>query len=605
MRLAGFPKIVVLFFFSFPGLSQVGNLDSLKQASERFGTSRSQEALQAKLNYAIRLARKDAIASDSLISQLESFPEAKKLPEFWARVLSMKADLKEEAGDRLGATALYQQVYHLGDSLNSDDLRKLALTGLGSVEIPKGDLQRGIGHCRRAIEISMKTKSPDPHTLAKLYYNIGLAHAYQNTIDSSERNLNIALRFASQANANNLLGICHAGLAMVWIKKGNLYRGLEQSKMAISYLEKVKDNRQIIGSLNTVGLCYFNLGNHKMAEKYFRESVRLSKMTNSATSRIQLLSNLGLALEKQKKWEEAYWILDEAFTLKDTLFDEQTEKHKLSLEAKFENKLKEKDIELLKKDKEKQALEIQRQRLFNWGLGGLGLMAMALAFVFYRNAQLRKKTNELLRMEKYLEQRIRHKLEGENKKLLEENLRSQFEMLKSQVNPHFLFNSLNSLSSLIRLDADRAEQFVEELSSVYRYLLKSNESQLNSLREELDFIQSYVHLLKTRFGDALRFETSISSEDENRQIPPLTLQLLVENTIKHNIVSHNQPLTIKIVSAENHFLIVENNLQRKTSGVISHKVGLSNIASKFEILGIRGLEVGEDEAKFWVMVPLV
>src|SRR5204862_3992496 len=116
-------------------------------------------------------------------------------------------------------------------------------------------------------------------------------------------------------------------------------------------------------------------------------------------------------------------------------------------------------------------------------------------------------------------------------------MQSQLDSLKNQISPHFLFNSLNVLSSLVEEDLCHAEQYVNELARVYHYVLKSNRSQLISLAEELDFIDAYSFLLHTRFGENLRVQATISSEQKNQLIPPLSLQMLVENAVKHNIVS--------------------------------------------------------------------
>src|SRR6185295_18196633 len=162
--------------------------------------------------------------------------------------------------------------------------------------------------------------------------------------------------------------------------------------------------------------------------------------------------------------------------------------------------------------------------------------------------------------------------EAEN--LKKENLQSQLEGLKDQVNPHFLFNSLNSLSSLINEDPQKAEKFLDEMSKVYRYLLRTNEDGLTSLDSEMQFINSYFHLLKTRYGDSLALDTRISDKYRNYQLPPLTLQMLVENAVKHNVILKDSPLHIMIMTTNSGKLVVSNNLQRKDRQVSSNRVGL-------------------------------
>ena len=189
--------------------------------------------------------------------------------------------------------------------------------------------------------------------------------------------------------------------------------------------------------------------------------------------------------------------------------------------------------------------------------------------------------------------------------LKRENLQSQLEGLKGQVNPHFLFNSLNSLSSLIGDDPEKAEKFLDEMSKVYRYLLRTNEDGLTSLESEMQFILSYFHLLKTRYGDGLELETRISEKYNHYQIPPLTLQMLVENAVKHNVILKDSPLNIMIMTTNSGKLVVANNLQRKDRQVSSNRVGLTNIVKKYRLMKKEEISVRDDGKEFAVVVPLI
>lgn len=188
--------------------------------------------------------------------------------------------------------------------------------------------------------------------------------------------------------------------------------------------------------------------------------------------------------------------------------------------------------------------------------------------------------------------------EVNKERLMKENVNGQLESLKAQISPHFLFNTLNSLSALIGEDPEKAEQFVDEMARVYRYLLQTNHSsvdegdfsQLTTLRKELSFIQSYGHLLKTRYGDGMKLYMHVEDIFLEHRIPPLTLQLLVENAVKHNVIRASRPLSIFILSTVDGQLMVRNNLQKKslTAGaenIESTQVGLENILTKYKLLG--------------------
>jgi sensor histidine kinase YesM len=195
--------------------------------------------------------------------------------------------------------------------------------------------------------------------------------------------------------------------------------------------------------------------------------------------------------------------------------------------------------------------------------------------------------------------------EQEKAELVRVNLLAQYNNLKQQVSPHFLFNSLNTLSSLIGIDPGRAERFVSELSLVYRYLLQNSEDKLVELGKELLFINSYIHLMKTRFGSGLCVEIDVPSQWHSFLIPPLSMQLLVENAIKHNVVSPDQPLKIEISVTPDQHIQIKNNLQEKQLSLPSEKVGLVNIMEKYRLLGQAEVVVLKTATEFSVSLPLI
>lgn len=194
---------------------------------------------------------------------------------------------------------------------------------------------------------------------------------------------------------------------------------------------------------------------------------------------------------------------------------------------------------------------------------------------------------------------------AEKEKLQQLTLQQEFETLKSQVNPHFLFNCFNTLSSLIAEDRKQAEVFLDELSKVYRYLLRNNEDGLSSLQTEIKFIQSYYRLLRTRHGEAVQLTIETDKKYDQYLLPSLTLQMLVENAVKHNVLSKNKPLTIDIFSTPGNKLVVSNNLQVRTIKVPSNKIGLDNIKAKYELLNCSGFQVLKDTKTFSVVLPLI
>jgi LytS/YehU family sensor histidine kinase len=193
----------------------------------------------------------------------------------------------------------------------------------------------------------------------------------------------------------------------------------------------------------------------------------------------------------------------------------------------------------------------------------------------------------------------------EKEQLQRENIQSQLEGLKSQVNPHFLFNSLNTLSYLIPEDAEKSVKFVQKLSKVYRYILEMTEEKLIPLHKELEFLNSYIFLLKERFEDNLQVEIDIPKERMNDQIIPLSIQILFENAIKHNIISSAKPLKVKVMINEEQKLIVENNLQKKKQIRNSTKFGLQNIKNRYRFFSDQAVDVITTPSSFMVSLPLI
>lgn len=193
----------------------------------------------------------------------------------------------------------------------------------------------------------------------------------------------------------------------------------------------------------------------------------------------------------------------------------------------------------------------------------------------------------------------------ETEELKKANLQSRLESLKNQVNPHFLFNALNSLSSLINESPDEAEKFLDEMTKVYRYLLRNNEQELTALNTEIKFLNSYFHLLKTRYGDGINMQLAILPDYDAYLVPPLTLQLLVENAVKHNVILREKPLHISVETIPGGQLMVRNSLQLKTVHVSSNKVGLRNISDKYKLMNQPDIMVAQTESFFSVTIPLI
>lgn len=183
------------------------------------------------------------------------------------------------------------------------------------------------------------------------------------------------------------------------------------------------------------------------------------------------------------------------------------------------------------------------------------------------------------------------------------NLEAQYETLKAQVNPHFLFNSLNTLLSIVEGHTE-AEKYIENLSEFMRYILKNRDKQGVLLKEELEVTRQYVYLQKSRFSQKLNVEIDIPEKYYSFTVPPLTLQMLIENAIKHNEISNENPLQIRLYMKDDLHLAVENTLRKKIDAEPSTGIGLKNIQSRYQFLFGKDIEITESDALFTVILPL-
>ncbi|HOZ76937.1 MAG TPA: histidine kinase [Ferruginibacter sp.] len=203
----------------------------------------------------------------------------------------------------------------------------------------------------------------------------------------------------------------------------------------------------------------------------------------------------------------------------------------------------------------------------------------------------------------FFNHQLRHFIE-ESENLKRESLSAQLNALRTQVNPHFLFNNLNTLSSLIPENPKHAVDFVQQLSKVYRHILEVKEEKSILLSKEMEVLEAYYFLLKTRFGNNIEVNIDIPCEKLDKKIVPLSLQILMENAIKHNIVSSSRPLKINIFT-ENGSLVMDNNLQMKHQVSESTGIGLDNIRNRYKLLSQKEVKVTETGSNFTVSIPLI
>ena len=186
--------------------------------------------------------------------------------------------------------------------------------------------------------------------------------------------------------------------------------------------------------------------------------------------------------------------------------------------------------------------------------------------------------------------------------LKQENLISKYEALKNQVNPHFLFNSLNTLTGIVEKDSKMATLYIKKLSDIYRYVLEQKDKETVKISEELHFVEDYIYLQKMRYGAGLNFVSNVI--DLNGFVAPLAFQILIENAVKHNIITDDQPLNIELLE-DNGYYVLKNNLQKKKTIQQNAQTGLDNLYNRYEFLSTRKVEIHENANEFIVRIPMI
>lgn len=192
----------------------------------------------------------------------------------------------------------------------------------------------------------------------------------------------------------------------------------------------------------------------------------------------------------------------------------------------------------------------------------------------------------------------------ENEQLQAENILNQYEVLKHQLNPHMLFNSLNTLQSLIRESPVKAQNYLQELSHVLRYTLQGNESQTVSLTDEMTFVRAYIYLLKMRYEENLIIKINLDKRFEGYQLPPMAIQVLIENAVKHNEISNRKPLSLSIGNNQEGWIYVQNNIQPKLTKGHNTGIGLLNLSKRYNLLFKQTIEINNENNLFTVRIPL-
>ncbi len=361
----------------------------------------------------------------------------------------------------------------------------------------------------------------------------------------------------------------------------------------------------------SLGQVLFNQHQYKAAYDWYYKAYGINKAIGLRYESVQLMDNIAESLEFDGQLKEALMWFKRYKLANDSLINLDKAEAMAEQERKFQLKEKNEAIHALSLENKAKEADLARAETERNFLLLLGALIFSLVFIGWMHYQSKNRLNKILQSKnkqialqnKQIEEQ-NDLLRRSNASLKEENIQAQFEILRNQINPHFLFNSLNTLASIIPQNPSSAVHFTHEFAKLFRKVLEFKNQHLISLEEELELVDRYLYLQRTRFADKLQVRQQIEAESLKEFVPPFCLQLLIENAIKHNEISSEKPLKISIFT-ENNQLCVLNNIQLRSSRPESTGIGLENIRRRYAILTGTTPIFERNGEQFEVRVPLL
>jgi tetratricopeptide (TPR) repeat protein len=619
-------SFILLFFVSLAAGAQV-NADSLAriwQDENAPDTAR----LQAIHRWAWSLTYQNPDSFFHLVQIQLAFARERGHRWWEARALNSAGVYRYLRGDYTGALANYQESLSIFQELGDEKRISSLFNNIGLIYREKGAYLTALEYVQKSLAINEKLR--DTAAISGDYNN--LANIYKDRQDRGKALLYYEKSLAIKGSDKN-------GVALIYNNMGATYAAEENlQEKALEYYRKSLDIRLETGdkvgaavNYHNMGQAYAKMGDYDLARQYLQKGIELHQEIGDKNGVANAWYILGDISNLQNQNRTAVKWCDKSLALSreiGALPIERRACHCLyqayktlgepgraleyhELFKKLSDSLQQEDLEIrlsqlefqreifadsLSREEERLKVELAHQseiRKKNRTMSGaliaaLSLLLFALGFL-----------SRMLYFQKRSE-----RFQGKARQLETQQLISEIALLRTQINPHFLFNSLSILSSLVHIDPDLSEKFIEQLSKSYRYILEQRDQSLVSLRTELDFIYSYVFLLKIRFEGKFDIVYELSEHDLDRfKIAPLTLQLLIENAVKHNRMSVKEPLRI-MICMEGDTLLVKNALQPRTSNAPSTGMGLQNIKHTYALLTDRPVWAGEMAGDFVVRVPL-
>lgn len=495
-----------------------------------------------------------------------------------------------EQGNNPKALEYYEKYLQIGEKLRDDDILSAAFNNLGTLYSDQGNYPRALEYYKKGLEFGEKLGDK---------YGIAIANNNIGSVYYNQKIYAVALEFYHKSLSLRQEVGDKRGVGLMYNNIGLIYQEQKDHRLAFEYYQKALAIQEQLGDKPGLSSTYYSLGTLFTNQKAYAKAVgwcakglevseeigALRPARNACNCLYESYKGLGNSA-KALEWHERFVVLS------DSLQKEETNQRLDQME--FE---KEMLTDSLLREEEKQLIKMAYQEDLNKKTQTRNLILVASIAILLLALVFMSRMLYFQRRSEGLQDKTQH--------LEKQQLIHEIDLLKTQVNPHFLFNSLSILSSLVHVNPNLSEQFIDQLSRSYRYILEQKDQQLVTLRTEFEFIQSYAFLLKIRFENKfdLRIHLPENTLDQYK-IAPLTLQLLVENAVKHNRMSKQEPLVVDVL-LEDDFLVVKNPLRLRPQQAYSTGTGLNNIINRYALLTDRSVKAGEYEDEFVVKVPLL
>lgn len=565
--------------------SRADNIDSLE--NQLAGQLSDSLRINTLIELAVSYRNLDAVKAFTYVNEATELIDRSNAASMRGKLFFTRANLHLNRADYTNALLYFFKALRFYEQQQKLENASRCLNNIGVVYSYLKKLNLAEQYFMESLAIREKHGYHEGNGV--LYSSIGYTKSERGDMAGAIRYYHHAIAAAKTEKDSGLLASVYNNLGNVHVKQGNPMLGERYLKEALMIAKILNDYYYITISYLYLSQLEVERKNYTLAESYVKLSQKFASKAHINPQLTEATKSLSEIYFLRQKYKEAYEARLEYEVLNDSALNEDSYKQVNELQARYDLEKKNNEIVLLSKDKQIAQAATSRQQLLRNILIVICLLILVLVVVLVRNMRLK--------------QRLNLSLKTENRALTEENILTKYELLKSKVEPHFLFNSLNTLSSIVTIDKERAIEFIGHFSTLYRSILESGDLPLLPLSQEIEIIESYLYLQKVRFGDKLEVDISLPGA-ERYKLPPFALQMTIENAVKHNVISTARRLSIKVYLEDNR-LVVENNLQRKNRTEVSTGIGQKNITERYKLLGA-GLPVFEQtEQVYRVTLPLL